>query len=325
MRVFQRAPVNTAKVSNRPSVDATPVTSDDMREQVVEHALLLELLQAAIWSGHVVLVGAEDTWKESCSLTASSESLSRLLELCRVSRLLEQYRAAADFELYWNIELTRGLSADRHIQVFEHAIHDMPPQSTSDETVSVSTGELYTEVPLPSSEAVPTQTRAAVRRKENVRIQFQCPPFFREGWARQAAGWHENKAQTTPKAADSLAEVRGMLSIGLYADKPSGATALCIVRNKVLMLVLKTAPKAFSESENDEKVLARIPISDLEVTLSPGKPNLFQVKTKGHDDVVFCFAKDQTDRNKWIAVFRRMEVGIFAELDGHRHCLQPAN
>jgi hypothetical protein len=133
-------------------------------------------------------------------------------------------------------------------------------------------------------------------------------------------------AQTTPKSAGALFAARGMLTLGMHADQPSGATALCIVKNKFLMLVLKTAPKALSEeteSENNEKVLARIPISNLEVTLSPGKTNLFQVNTKGHNDGVFCFAKDQTDRNKWIAVFRRMQVAVFADLDGHRQCLQP--
>ena len=135
-----------------------------------------------------------------------------------------------------------------------------------------------------------------------------------------------DNTQTTPKSACGLLAARGMLTLGLHADQPSGATALCIVKNKVLMLVLKTAPKAFSEEteiENNEKVLARIPVSSLQVTLSPGKTNLFQVNTKGHDDGVFCFAKDQTDRNKWIAVFRRMEVAIFADLDGHRQFVQP--
>ena len=37
---------------------------------------LLELLQAAIRSGHVVLVGAEDTWKESCPLPGQRGRLS---------------------------------------------------------------------------------------------------------------------------------------------------------------------------------------------------------------------------------------------------------
>jgi hypothetical protein len=37
---------------------------------------LLELLQAAITSGHVVLVGADDTWKESCPLPGQQERLS---------------------------------------------------------------------------------------------------------------------------------------------------------------------------------------------------------------------------------------------------------
>ena len=234
----------------------------------------------------------------------------------------------------------------------------MPPQSTIDTTTStrelyrrvtekglcpreassdgkvcfcdlLATGDKLTvkdaeQVKLPCSDGVPSQARAA-RRKGSLKVQFQCPAISGEDGTRQAPMSYEN-TQTTPKSAGGLVAARGMLTLGLHAVQPSGATALCIVENKVLMLVLKTAPKAFSEeadSENNEKVLARIPICSLEVTLSPGKTNLFQVNTKGHDDGVFCFAKDQTDRNKWIAVFRRMEVAIFADLDGHRQCLQP--
>jgi hypothetical protein len=181
------------------------------------------------------------------------------------------------------------------------------------------------QVKLPCSDGVSFQARAA-RHNGNLKVQFQCPAISGEDVTRQALMPCEN-TQTTPKSAGALFAARGMLTLGMHADQPSGATALCIVKNKVLMLVLKTAPKAFSdetESENYDKVLARIPISNLEVTLRPGKTNLFQVNTKGHhDDGVFCFAKDQTDRNKWIAVFRRMEVAIFADLDGHRQCLQP--
>ena len=50
---------------------------DVLSDVVLEHALLLELLQSAVCSGHVVLVGAEDTWKdlkESCSCFRGKQS-----------------------------------------------------------------------------------------------------------------------------------------------------------------------------------------------------------------------------------------------------------
>ena len=41
-------------------------STHDGRAQMLEQAKLLELVQAAVRSGHVVLVGAEDTWEKRC-------------------------------------------------------------------------------------------------------------------------------------------------------------------------------------------------------------------------------------------------------------------
>ena len=48
-----------------------------LSDVVLEHALLFEMLHSAVCSGHVVLVGAEDTWKdlkESCSCSRGKQS-----------------------------------------------------------------------------------------------------------------------------------------------------------------------------------------------------------------------------------------------------------
>jgi hypothetical protein len=47
--------------------ERTERSTHDERAQMLEQAKLLELVQAAIRSGHVVLVGAEDTWDNKCS------------------------------------------------------------------------------------------------------------------------------------------------------------------------------------------------------------------------------------------------------------------
>ena len=43
----------------------TERSSNDERAQMLEQAKLLELVHAAVRSGHVVLVGAEDTWEKT--------------------------------------------------------------------------------------------------------------------------------------------------------------------------------------------------------------------------------------------------------------------
>jgi hypothetical protein len=56
----------------RPRLD--PITPEP-RDTARNTCELWELLQTAIRSGHVVLVGAEDTWKESCALPGQQVQL----------------------------------------------------------------------------------------------------------------------------------------------------------------------------------------------------------------------------------------------------------
>ena len=57
--------------------------------------------------------------------------------------------------------------------------------------------------------------------------------------------------------------------------------------------------------------LARVATNDLIVTLFPGHFQMFRLATAGGVDI-YCFAADQEKRNKWVAVFRRMNIVIQA-------------
>ena len=48
--------------------------------------------------------------------------------------------------------------------------------------------------------------------------------------------------------------------------------------------------------------------------IQPGRENMFAVATLHKNrlfDKIYCFADDQAERDKWIAVFRRMGVHMF--------------
>jgi hypothetical protein len=60
--------------------------------------------------------------------------------------------------------------------------------------------------------------------------------------------------------------------------------------------------------------LAQVPMKDLAVGMQPGRENMFVVATLHKNrlfDKIYCFADDQAERDKWIAVFRRMGVHMF--------------
>jgi hypothetical protein len=55
-------------------------------------------------------------------------------------------------------------------------------------------------------------------------------------------------------------------------------------------------------------------MKDLAVGIQPGRENMFAVATLHKNrlfDKIYCFADDQAERDKWIAVFRRMGVHMF--------------
>jgi hypothetical protein len=56
------APGSSRRQPARPRLDLAAPDPSDVKTHMSEHAQLLELLQTAVLSGHVVLVGAKDKW-----------------------------------------------------------------------------------------------------------------------------------------------------------------------------------------------------------------------------------------------------------------------
>ena len=59
-----------------------------------------------------------------------------------------------------------------------------------------------------------------------------------------------------------------------------------------------------------------VPLEELGVGLQRGRGDMFTIATtlheqSMHDDEICCFAHDQAERDKWIAIFERMGVAIF--------------
>ncbi len=120
-------------------------------------------------------------------------------------------------------------------------------------------------------------------------------------------------------------EVRGQLTLKASADNRGARRAVCSVRGGMLMLnianVVTTASRDSSGARgaSNTTALTEVPVKELAVGLQRGRESMFTIATfhrgKMYDEI-YCFADNQVKRNKWIAVLRRMGVGIFDVSDG---------
>ena len=66
-------------------------------------------------------------------------------------------------------------------------------------------------------------------------------------------------------------------------------------------------------------VLAEVPISDIVATIVPDQTRKFSI-CSGPEHIdrtqVWCCAKDQEYRNKWLAVLHRLGVDLYCEFGG---------
>jgi len=104
-------------------------------------------------------------------------------------------------------------------------------------------------------------------------------------------------------------DVRGLLELRLNRDtQDEGTPGLVIIRRRVLTIRVEVHAGIGFEDLPDGKVAATIPVKELLVTLWRGQTDLLGLAHNGTE--VYCYAKDQTARNKWVAVLRRMQVPI---------------
>ena len=126
---------------------------------------------------------------------------------------------------------------------------------------------------------------------------FDCGTWWRELLSQQSG------KQPARRPADR--NVRCLLELCLNQDtQDEGTPGLVIIKCRVLMIRVEAhAGVGFGDSP-DGKVSATIPVKELLVTLWRGQTDLLVLAQ------VHCYAKDQTARNKWVAVLRRMQILI---------------
>ena len=130
------------------------------------------------------------------------------------------------------------------------------------------------------------------------RTQAQAPPLA---------------ASETPGPADRI--VTGPLELRLSATatrrRTSHRPATCTIRHGVM-----TFHRA-EQSGAETALLAAVPVSDLVATIVPDQTRKFSICNPEDIDStqVWCCAKDQVNRNKWLAVLHRLGVDLYCEDD----------
>jgi hypothetical protein len=102
-------------------------------------------------------------------------------------------------------------------------------------------------------------------------------------------------------------EARGILRLSASANGGGGSIGvLCSILRGTLTLIIEGA------GSGPDTVLAKLSVYKLIVSVLPGRFDMFRLicDTQGVCDDIYCFARDQTARNKWIAVFRRLGIGF---------------
>ena len=122
-------------------------------------------------------------------------------------------------------------------------------------------------------------------------------------------------------------EVRGVLSLRLRPDQTEGLAALCSIKHDLFTICVESRKgSGFGHCNHLEGLeLAKIEITKLVLILRPEQKDGFSVGYEGHQEVeIFCQARDNTARNKWVSVFRRLGVLVCAHLgESHRTPSRP--
>ena len=114
-------------------------------------------------------------------------------------------------------------------------------------------------------------------------------------------------------------EARGELTVKNSPDGGEATRAVCSVQHGVLTL---TAVKTQDGHGCAPARPLEEPVRFLALGLQRARASMFVLATRRSDntldDDVYCFADSSAERNKWVAVFRRMGVPIFSECEEGR-------
>ena len=113
-------------------------------------------------------------------------------------------------------------------------------------------------------------------------------------------------------------EARGFVSLRAHPTSADSIDALVSVHHNTLTIHIQSLPGgAF------DKRMASIPVDSLIVTLHPGQFEMLSLSCTAEDSGnlggdILCYCKDQTARNKWVHVFRRVEGVVVRPLQNWR-------
>jgi hypothetical protein len=96
------------------------------------------------------------------------------------------------------------------------------------------------------------------------------------------------------------------VTLRLDLDSECGIRATCAIRSNELTI---------SKTHDERAVLARVPLSELQVTLWHHRQELFGLASSCNavDDIVCC-ADSEDIRNEWLAVFQRLGIDVATKL-----------
>ena len=107
-------------------------------------------------------------------------------------------------------------------------------------------------------------------------------------------------------------EARGRITLRASADpQAEGTRAVCTVCDGVLTLAIEQ--RSAASDRRTESTVAEVPVEALAVGLPRGCDDTFTVGTVHNNrvyDEIYC-STDQSKRDKWIMVFRRMGVTVY--------------
>lgn len=105
------------------------------------------------------------------------------------------------------------------------------------------------------------------------------------------------------KAWPPCQEARGLVSLRVHPNREIGSVeAMCRLKNKMLTIYTKSLPGSAFDTCS-----CSIPVHRLVLTLHPGQFTTLNLSCDTTDTGIFCSCKDQTARNKWVYVLRRVE------------------
>ena len=112
-------------------------------------------------------------------------------------------------------------------------------------------------------------------------------------------------ASAAPVAAHE--EVCGEVTLRLDLDSKRGIRATCAIRSNELTIC---------KTQDEKAVLARVPLSELQVTLWPHRQEVFGLSSgcSADDDDIVCCADSEDIRNEWLTVFQRLGIGVATKL-----------